>query len=126
MYRTGDRLLAEETVSETFARALAGRARFDRRKASEKTWIYAIALGAFQGVTAVLALFLADRFQVTEQTRIKPEELMERASQYLEALRGQQSRSLRIVLLERLRKSGERVPTFSVTLDGLGLDSRIS
>jgi peptidyl-prolyl cis-trans isomerase D len=46
-------------------------------------------------------------FQVTEQTRIKPEELKERASQYLEALRGQQSRSLRIVLLERLRKSAE-------------------
>ena len=46
-------------------------------------------------------------FQVTEQTKIKPEELKERASQYLEALRGQQSRSLRIVLLERLRKSAE-------------------
>lgn len=44
-------------------------------------------------------------FQVTEQTRVTPEELKERASQYLEALRGQQARSLRIVLLERLRKS---------------------
>ena len=36
--------------------------------ASRLIWIYAIAMGAFQGVTAVLALFLADRFQVTEQT----------------------------------------------------------
>lgn len=39
-----------------------------REPASRLIWIYAIAMGAFQGVTAVLALFLADRFQVTEQT----------------------------------------------------------
>lgn len=31
-------------------------------------WIYAIAMGAFQGMTAILALFLADRFGVTEKT----------------------------------------------------------
>jgi multidrug resistance protein len=31
-------------------------------------WIYAIAMGAFQGVTAILALFLAARFGVTERT----------------------------------------------------------
>jgi len=31
-------------------------------------WIYAIALGAFQGLTAILALFLAVRFGVTEHT----------------------------------------------------------
>src|SRR5439155_13883937 len=31
-------------------------------------WIYAIAIGAFQGVTAILALFLAARFGVTERT----------------------------------------------------------
>ena len=31
-------------------------------------WIYALAMGAFQGMTAVLALFLALRFGVTEQT----------------------------------------------------------
>ncbi|MDQ3555734.1 MAG: MFS transporter [Gemmatimonadota bacterium] len=31
-------------------------------------WIYAIAIGAFQGMTAVLALFLALRFDVTEAT----------------------------------------------------------
>ena len=36
--------------------------------ASRLIWIYAIAMGAFQGVTAVLALFLADRYAVTEQT----------------------------------------------------------
>src|SRR5712692_4825344 len=36
--------------------------------ASRLIWIYAIAIGAFQGSFAVLALFLNARFQVTEQT----------------------------------------------------------
>jgi hypothetical protein len=31
-------------------------------------WIYAIAIGAQQGVTAILALLLAERFGVTEHT----------------------------------------------------------
>ena len=43
-YRTGDRSLAEDLLADTFERALRARARFDRRKASEKTWLYAIAL----------------------------------------------------------------------------------
>jgi RNA polymerase sigma-70 factor, ECF subfamily len=43
-YRTGDRALAEEVVADAFERALRSRSRFDRRKASEKTWIYTIAL----------------------------------------------------------------------------------
>src|SRR3954470_16912637 len=36
--------------------------------ASRLIWIYAIAIGAFQGSTAILALFLGVRFGVTEQT----------------------------------------------------------
>ncbi len=36
--------------------------------ASRLIWIYAIAIGAFQGVNTVLALFLNARYQVTEQT----------------------------------------------------------
>ena len=44
VYRTGDRALAEDLTAETFARALSHRSRFDRRKASEKTWLYTIAL----------------------------------------------------------------------------------
>jgi RNA polymerase sigma-70 factor (ECF subfamily) len=43
-YRTGDNSLAEDLVADTFERALKSRSRFDRRKASEKTWIYTIAL----------------------------------------------------------------------------------
>lgn len=43
-YRTGDRALAEDVVADAFEKALRSRSRFDRRKASEKTWIYTIAL----------------------------------------------------------------------------------
>lgn len=43
-YRTGDRTLAEDLLADTFERALRARRRFDRRRASEKTWLYAIAL----------------------------------------------------------------------------------
>jgi RNA polymerase sigma factor (sigma-70 family) len=43
-YRTGDRSLAEDLLADTFERALRARRRFDRRKGSERTWLYAIAL----------------------------------------------------------------------------------
>lgn len=44
VYRTGDRALAEDLLADTFERVLRARRRFDRRRASEKTWLYAIAL----------------------------------------------------------------------------------
>ena len=43
-YRTGDRDLAEDLLADTFEAAYRARARFDRRRASERTWLYAIAL----------------------------------------------------------------------------------
>src|ERR687886_1157265 len=43
-YRTGDRALAEDLLADAFERALRSRARFDRRRGSERTWLYAIAL----------------------------------------------------------------------------------
>jgi RNA polymerase sigma factor (sigma-70 family) len=48
VYRCGDRVLAEDLVADTFERALRGRRGFDRRKASEKTWLYAIALNCLR------------------------------------------------------------------------------
>lgn len=39
-----------------------------REPASRLIWIYAIAMGAFQGVTSMLALYLAVRFGVTAKT----------------------------------------------------------
>lgn len=48
--------------------AVARVATHPNEPASRMIWIYAIALGAFQGLTAILALFLAVRFGVTEQT----------------------------------------------------------
>jgi RNA polymerase sigma-70 factor (ECF subfamily) len=47
-YRTGDRTLAEDLLADTFERALRARRRFDRRKGSEKTWLYAIALNCLR------------------------------------------------------------------------------
>jgi len=44
VYRTGDRALAEDLLADTFERALRARARFDRRRGSEKTWLYSIAV----------------------------------------------------------------------------------
>lgn len=44
VYRTGDRMLSEDLVADTFERALTARRGFDRRRASEKTWLYTIAL----------------------------------------------------------------------------------
>ncbi len=44
VYRTGDRALAEDLVADTFEAAYRARGRFDRRRASARTWLYAIAL----------------------------------------------------------------------------------
>jgi RNA polymerase sigma-70 factor (ECF subfamily) len=44
VYRTGDRALAEDLLADTFEHVLRARRPFDRRKASEKTWLYTIAL----------------------------------------------------------------------------------
>ncbi len=43
-YRTGDPVLAEDLLADTYERVLRARRRFDPRKGSEKTWLYAIAL----------------------------------------------------------------------------------
>ena len=47
-YRTGDRVLAEDLLADAFERALRARGRFDRRRGSEKTWLYAIALNVLR------------------------------------------------------------------------------
>jgi RNA polymerase sigma-70 factor (ECF subfamily) len=43
-YRTGNRALAEDLLSETFERVLRTRQRFDPRRGSERRWLYTIAL----------------------------------------------------------------------------------
>ena len=40
----GDRVLAEDISADTFERVYRARRRFNRGRASEKTWIYSIAL----------------------------------------------------------------------------------
>jgi RNA polymerase sigma factor (sigma-70 family) len=43
-YRTGDRSLAEDLLADAFERALRSRVKYDRKRGSEKTWLYSIAL----------------------------------------------------------------------------------
>jgi RNA polymerase sigma-70 factor, ECF subfamily len=43
-YRTGDRALAEDLLGDVFERALRAHVRFDPRRGSETTWLYAIAV----------------------------------------------------------------------------------
>jgi RNA polymerase sigma-70 factor (ECF subfamily) len=43
-YRTGNRALAEDLLSQTFERVLGSRQRFDPRRGSERRWLYTIAL----------------------------------------------------------------------------------
>jgi RNA polymerase sigma factor (sigma-70 family) len=45
-YRTGDRGLAEDLLADAFERALRGR--YNARKGSAKTWLYAIALNVLR------------------------------------------------------------------------------
>jgi RNA polymerase sigma factor (sigma-70 family) len=47
-YRTGDRTLAEDLLADAFERALRARRGYDRRRGSEKTWLYAIALNVLR------------------------------------------------------------------------------
>lgn len=44
VYKTGDRPLSEDLLVDTFERVLRGRRGFDRRKGTEKAWLYTIAL----------------------------------------------------------------------------------
>jgi RNA polymerase sigma-70 factor (ECF subfamily) len=44
VYRTGDRALAEDILADTFERVLTTRRGWRRGQASEKTWLYTIAL----------------------------------------------------------------------------------
>jgi RNA polymerase sigma factor (sigma-70 family) len=47
-YRTGNLELAKDVHADTFERILKTRWRFDSRRGSEKTWVYAIALNVLR------------------------------------------------------------------------------
>jgi MFS family permease len=62
--RSGSHMAARGSSRQAVLRVLTHSA----EPASRLIWIYAIAIGAFQGATSILALFLAYRFHVTEKT----------------------------------------------------------
>lgn len=47
-YRTGDRVLAEDLLADTFEKVLRSRDRYDPRRGGEKTWLYSIALNTLR------------------------------------------------------------------------------
>jgi MFS family permease len=71
-YLTESRVVNEPAkdgeVSRTSWQAIGRVISHSSEPASRLIWIYAIAIGAFQGSFSVLALFLNARFQVNEQT----------------------------------------------------------
>ena len=72
-YLTESRDLSEHTAVEGEVRRSSREAIWrvishSKETSSRLIWIYAIAMGAYQGSFSVLALFLNARFQVTEQT----------------------------------------------------------
>src|SRR2546422_847264 len=60
--------LQEGEIRRTSSQAIWRVISHSSEPSSRLIWIYAIAIGAFQGSFSVLALFLNARFQVTEQT----------------------------------------------------------
>lgn len=49
-YRTGNRVLAEDLLADTFERVLRARRGYDPSRGSERTWLYAIALNCVRDV----------------------------------------------------------------------------
>ena len=73
LHESRDMREAAESKAGTGARprsrdAIAHVVTHSSEPASRLIWIYAIAMGAFQGVTSMLALYLAQRFGVTAKT----------------------------------------------------------
>jgi RNA polymerase sigma factor (sigma-70 family) len=48
VYRTGNRSLAEDVMADAFERVLTARRGFDRRRGTEKAWLYTIALNCLR------------------------------------------------------------------------------
>ena len=69
VYRTGDHALAEDLLADTFERVLRARRHFDPRKASEKTWLYTIALNLLRDHARRVAAADRARERVTATNR---------------------------------------------------------
>src|SRR4051794_38929170 len=87
-YRTGDPVLAEDLLADTFERALRGRRGFDPRRGSEKRWLYAIALNLLRDRSRRRATEAAavEALAVTVPPSHSPIEGLEQRDSVIEAL----------------------------------------
>jgi RNA polymerase sigma-70 factor (ECF subfamily) len=79
-YRTGDRALAEDLMADTFEKVLRSRKRFDRRRGTEKSWLYAIAINTLRDDarrTAAEARALQRRMPGATPNTPEPDELVQ-------------------------------------------------
>jgi RNA polymerase sigma factor (sigma-70 family) len=74
VYRTGNRVLAEDLLGDVFERALRAHSRFDPRRGSQTTWLYAIALNRLRDHhrRAQVKRSALQRFMVEEPVGIDP------------------------------------------------------
>jgi RNA polymerase sigma-70 factor (ECF subfamily) len=74
VYRTGNRALAEDLLGDVFERALRAHGRFDPRRGSQSTWLYAIALNRLRDHhrRAQVKRSALERFMVEEPLGIDP------------------------------------------------------
>lgn len=121
VYRTGDRVWAEDLLADTFELVLRKRRRFDPRKGSEKAWIYTLALNllrdqARRRATEARAL---ERTEVPVAAGI-PTEAIEARDSVQRALEGLSSEEREAIALryggdmtvpEIAKVTGERVST---------------
>ena len=63
---TVDPAAAQQRTGKSVSTMLWETLRYPRKETSELIWIYAVAMMAFSALTAVLGLFLMERFQMTE------------------------------------------------------------
>lgn len=91
LYRTGDAALAEDLAADTFERVIRTRRPFDSRIATERTWLYTIALN-------VLRDHLRRRgAEDRALARVDPPEAFTRPGESEVVLRDEVSRALRVL-----------------------------
>lgn len=123
--RVADPFLAEELVAETFARACRSWSRYDRRRASPKTWLYAIGLNCVNAHSrrVVLERRALERLAAGDATQGDMEETVQRRVDVVRLLAGLNAAERDALLLRYaadlpMRDVARRTGTSLTTADG--------